>query len=815
MRNSVICIVSLVLGVCGLAQADLNDGLVAYYPFNGNANDESGNGNDGTVNGATLTLDRNGVAGSAFDFDGDDFIKALDSETLRSGSITLSSWVYSENNNRDVVVISKITDVSPADLGDPNQPASHSYRIRLNGEVPFWEINTNDPWSQLSGSEISRGQWDLLTVTWDGQAQKIYRNGQLDSVNENAADGNIRHLPGADLMIGRGWHPSSDFFDGQIDDVRIYNRALSEEEVRSLYALESKESDLNKGLVAYYPFNGNANDESGNGNDGTVNGATLTLDRNGEVGSAYNFDGNDFVAIPDSTSLEYDAGGSMSISAWVKVSDITSLGVIYSNYRCVDGDLDLSATFPERTLRFTTRDSVGADNETKRLNWAVAENSFDRWLHLTAVRDYESESISFYIDGTVIVTESDARTGGFSIPRSPGQHWIGAKGRCDNRFAPQFHFNGDIDDVRIYNRALNEQEVRALYALESKGNQFQIIEGNFTWQEAKADAEAKGGRLAVLNTQEKIDAANALLRPTGPTVWIGLTDEAQEGQWKWITGEPLTVSNWKQGQPDNFGNEDYAFIWSQFLAWNDAVEKHPGAYLLEILDQTPAVPFVAIDPLYESPTGESITLDATPTVGFPTEFTYQWCFNGFKIPANLGGTASSINIDNLQANEGTWSVSITNSEGVFEQDFEYRVYVDSDSDGLSDAFEELISETDIDKEDTDDDGLSDAEEFNTYRTNPNSPDSDSDGFTDLYELETAYDPNSAESVPDALVNIMTAIEVKFNAALGATYAIEFSTDNQNWDIIEDDIVGEGGAVERLYSKQNFPTGFFRVERRDQ
>ncbi|MDB4515697.1 hypothetical protein N9086_05350, partial [Akkermansiaceae bacterium] len=241
----------------------------------------------------------------------------------------------------------------------------------------------------------------------------------------------------------------------------------------------------------------------------------------------------------------------------------------------------------------------------------------------------------------------------------------------------------------------------------------------------------------------------------------------------------------------------------------------PLGYLLEILDQTPAVPFVAIDPLYESPTGESITLDATPTVGFPTEFTYQWCFNGFKIPANLGGTASSINIDNLQANEGTWSVSITNSEGIFEQDFEYRLYADSDSDGLSDGYEEVISQTDLNNPDTDNDGLGDADEVNTYRTNPNSPDSDSDGFTDLYELETAYDPNSAESVPDALVEIMTAIEVKFNAALGATYTIEFSTDNQTWDVIEDDIVGEGGAIERLYSKQEYPTGFFRVERKDE
>ena len=352
--------------------------------------------------------------------------------------------------------------------------------------------------------------------------------------------------------------------------------------------------------------------------------------------------------------------------------------------------------------------------------------------------------------------------------------------------------------------------------------QFQVIEGNFTWQEAKADAEAKGGRLAVLDTQEKIDAVDEFIESvTGPRprLFLGATDEITEGVWKWITGETITLSNWASGEPnnDNGRGQDYLSLsedpnygtkWDDFSAGN-------ASYLLEILDQTPAAPFVALDPLYESPTGESITLDATPTVGFPTEFTYQWCFNGFKIPANLGGTASSINIDSLQANEGTWSVTVTNSEGIFEKDFEYRVYVDSDSDGLSDAFEELISETDIDKEDTDDDGLSDAEEFNTYRTNPNSPDSDSDGFTDLYELETAYDPNSAESIPDALVNIMTAIEVKFNAALGATYAIEFSTDNQNWDVIEDDIVGEGGAVERLYSKQNFPTGFFRVERRDQ
>ncbi len=341
----------------------------------------------------------------------------------------------------------------------------------------------------------------------------------------------------------------------------------------------------------------------------------------------------------------------------------------------------------------------------------------------------------------------------------------------------------------------------------------QVFEGNVTWHEEKADAEAKGGRLAVLDTQEKIDASNAYLQELGewPYLWLGLTDEVQEGDWRWITGEALSAENRHSLEPNDGGRGNYAQIFSSprklGLTWNDAPGNEEIAYLLEILDQTPAAPFIALDPLYESPSGEALTIDAIPTIGFPTAFTYQWCFNGFKIPANLGGTASSINIDNLTANEGTWSVTVTNETGSTESSFEYRLYADSDSDGLSDAYEELISETDINKPDTDNDGLSDVEEFNVYSTNPNSPDTDSDGFTELDELETAYDPNSAESVPDALVNIMTAIEVNFDAALGATYAIEFSTDSQNWSVIEDDIVAEGGAVERLYSKTDFQTGF--------
>jgi hypothetical protein len=83
-----------------IPQVDLESGLVAYYPFNGNANDESGNGNDGTVNGATLVEDRFGETDKAYNFDGDDYIKVLDNEILRPKHITISTWVYLPENGQ-------------------------------------------------------------------------------------------------------------------------------------------------------------------------------------------------------------------------------------------------------------------------------------------------------------------------------------------------------------------------------------------------------------------------------------------------------------------------------------------------------------------------------------------------------------------------------------------------------------------------------------------------------------------------------------------------------------------------------------------
>ncbi|MDB4142927.1 hypothetical protein N9733_05635, partial [Akkermansiaceae bacterium] len=118
------------------------------------------------------------------------------------------------------------------------------------------------------------------------------------------------------------------------------------------------------------------------------------------------------------------------------------------------------------------------------------------------------------------------------------------------------------------------------------GNNFEWIQGNFTWQEAKADAEARGGRLAILNTPQKNEIAGQLSNHTG---WFGLTDEENEGDWRWIDGSPLEWSSWfaARGVPEPNGgtSENYGILGGTFGhddgSWADWGASNRGPYIIE------------------------------------------------------------------------------------------------------------------------------------------------------------------------------------------------------------------------------------------
>ena len=208
------------------------EGLVGYWPFNGNANDESGNGKHGTVNGATLTKDRNGVANSAYNFDGDDYIITLSDTSSYSNGITMSAWIDVSANNKNWAqfFVSK----------DWDQINGHFALGWYNNSI-FGDVNNTTSGGIFTPQLIPFGSYINIVYTYDINRQKIYINGNLKNTNNYNSIVNKLISP---IYFGRHENTgvTSYFNFGKIDDIAIYNRALSEQEVKQLYAGCTKET---------------------------------------------------------------------------------------------------------------------------------------------------------------------------------------------------------------------------------------------------------------------------------------------------------------------------------------------------------------------------------------------------------------------------------------------------------------------------------------------------------------------------------------------------------------------------------------------
>ena len=213
-------------------QNDLAVGLKGWWPFNGNANDASGNGNNGTVQGATLTANRHGEPNKAYNFDGvDDQININHSSSISPvAQVSISAWVYPRAYEDNKHVISK---------GSHINLNYRSYAILGPHQDKKWQFWVNSGGAELmvpSVSDAFLNQWNHIVAVYDGSKMKLYVNGVFEA--EINKTGNINQTTEPLTFGSQKFYAFSDYwFDGKIDNVGIWDRALSASEAQALYNL--------------------------------------------------------------------------------------------------------------------------------------------------------------------------------------------------------------------------------------------------------------------------------------------------------------------------------------------------------------------------------------------------------------------------------------------------------------------------------------------------------------------------------------------------------------------------------------------------
>jgi hypothetical protein len=457
----------LFLPIFSFGQVNLKNGLVACYPFNASAVDATGNGNDGTVNGATLTADRFGKTNSAYNFDGNSYI-SISPDQLKNKSYSYATWV-----KLDAIPVEgesgTFLSIGGPGSGDQVLSSTNNYSVLSSKGFNCGGYNSGTPVVSTNWTGVlpSVGKWYNVIVTRDNTSIKLYVDGILIANNSpnTATNGTEPAYANTSYAIigsriGAGGFIQS--MQGSLDDIYIYNRAITAEEVTALYqTTKSQTVDLKNGLVACYPFNGNAKDETNNGHNGTVNGATPIADRFGKTNSAYNFDGNSFIQLANPNDFK---NNNFTYSAWVNIAVEPSSDSYLNAYSVLsigNGQVMHFVNRPTEGLvwGFTTYndENIGYDINPS----STAKTTLNTWHHFVISRSATQAKI--YVDGVLIATATSTlpstATYVSSNPAVVYQATIGTRPDENNI---QF-FNGSIDDIYIYNRVINAEEVVALY----------------------------------------------------------------------------------------------------------------------------------------------------------------------------------------------------------------------------------------------------------------------------------------------------------------------------------------------------------------
>ncbi len=437
-------------------------GLVGYWALNDGAGsiagDSSGQNNHGTITGATWT---NGKRGGALSFNGiSDGVDVGNASSLTNltADVTLSAWAkpnslesYYEKN---IIISGRRTETAqPYTLTiSPTQIAMTFQTDNVGNGFAGWTSKAVSVTNNL-------GEWAYFSVVRNGLNVIFYKNGQQVGVPQTFLASTIYSGNGA--LIGRGFYGGGWYFNGLIDDVRIYNRALSATEIQSLYkqnetmANAPQNDKLTNGLVGLWSFNGKdvsgstAYDRSGQGRNGTIVGsAPLTA---GKVGQGISFNNSGQYVQSGSVFSEFGTSNqAYTIAGWMKINNGVSSGnvVFMGDSWCLPPVNITSGKLRATSWNNGQVDSLGTTTLSPNI-----------WYQFATTWD-ASNGLRIFVNGEL---ENSTVMANFTAAGSARVFRAGySPGSCAGDTGA---LNGAVDEVRIYNRALSASEVKQLYLM--------------------------------------------------------------------------------------------------------------------------------------------------------------------------------------------------------------------------------------------------------------------------------------------------------------------------------------------------------------
>lgn len=434
----------------------LSDGLIGYWPMDdgvsGDAQslaDRSGNTHTGTTdngaNGTGMNCATWGKYGSGCDFDGaDDVVSVSDSDTLDPPeTFTIAAWVRLDTlaNGNNQVIVYKGHNGSPF----------YSYLLQFSDTFDniclVWVNSANQEFNRCSDQALSADTWYHVVAVKRSNVMELYVNGADDSNYSSGTPTGTTKNSDQGLYIGATTNQA--YFNGRIDELRMYNRDLSAAEIRQLYTWAP-------GPIGYWPMDENGgtssvSDRSGNGNNAVLANWSAANWVAGKYGSAIrgNSTTGSSATVTDPVNGSLDVGtGEVTIMGWFRTTDTVYSHPVDKKFH---GSFALGYQIRhEGTGGYVFRISNGTDTTWATPNATGGEDG--QWHHIAGVREKagSNDILRIYKDG-VLVGSTTVPTSTLDISTTRdlviGGDTLGG------------FFSGDIDEVKVYHYARTPAQI--------------------------------------------------------------------------------------------------------------------------------------------------------------------------------------------------------------------------------------------------------------------------------------------------------------------------------------------------------------------